>query len=772
MEAESQAENMNEEQTYEWESITTELNITKPVNEIQICDVLGKSLNKLGKWEAFYEMYAKRMGFGTRKDDVRRSHGVIVMRRWVCCSEGYKRITITETQRKKRPHDVTRTGCQAALRILLTQPSNTWKCKEFSTIHNHDLASSSEVQFLRSYRVVSDGLLAQVRSMNSVGIKTANIMSHVALQSGGYERMPCQLRDVYNRVAGAKREEKIETDSEGALGFLDCLAERDPNFFVVYQVDEENRLANLFWADGNSRVDYVAFGDVLGFDTTYMTNEYNKPLTVLIGVNHHFNTCIFGFALLLHEKLPSYRWLLQKFLECHGDKKPNVVVTDQDVAMKQAIMEHMPDVTHRLCAWHLNTNASKKVKDPIFLKMFKDLMYNYYEEEDFEARWLDVVQTQQLTDNEWCQTTFDTRKQWAETYLRGSFVAGMRTTQRCESINSALKKFLEKNYCLREFVTTIDMTVSKLRHNETANDFKSRCTRPHPPNPTCLTTYYNQCAEFYTRTMYHKVAEQLDLENNYFVISEEQEGEWQIYTIGKFQHPEVRYRVHYCEGQRALHCSCMLYESQGYPCRHLWATIKRLNIRRIPNTLLMKRWSKSAKTNLHLHFNPPAQEQQHIYEMARFGSLSSLTYNFTFYAAKTEDSYTRAKEEIERLTLMFKEEFEMSSNPEGQTPQPGRYRNNPNIIKDPEVVRTKGTGNPREGPNGEQIPRNSRHCRICRSSGHDYRRCPNRQQNTGSQGQQSAHNQPTTDSFNEHSNAYFPEPPSTTQESYYGHSYI
>ncbi|XP_060968383.1 protein FAR-RED IMPAIRED RESPONSE 1-like [Cannabis sativa] len=160
-------------------------------------------------------------------------------------------------------------------------------------------------------------------------------MSHVALQSGGYEKMPCQLRDVYNRVAGAKREEKIETDSEGAPGFLDCLAEKDPNFFVVYQVDDENRLANLF-ADGNSRVDYVAFGDVLGFDTTYMTNEYNKPLTVLIGVNHHFNTCIFGFALLLHEKLPSYSWLLQKFLECHGDKKPSVVVTDQDAAMKQS----------------------------------------------------------------------------------------------------------------------------------------------------------------------------------------------------------------------------------------------------------------------------------------------------------------------------------------------------------------------------------------------------------------------------------------------------
>ncbi|KAM6551055.1 hypothetical protein CsatB_000863 [Cannabis sativa] len=143
------------------------------------------------------------------------------------------------------------------------------------------------------------------------------------------------------------------------------------------------------------------------------------------------------------------------------------------------------------------------------------------------------------------------------------------------------------------------MTASKLRHNETSNDFKRKCTRPHPPNPTCLTTYYNQCAKFYTRNMYHKVTKYLDLENNYFVLGQEDEGEWQIFTIGKFQHPEVQYRVHYYEGQRTLHCSRMLYESREYPCRHLCGTMKRLNMRRIPNTLLMKRWSKIAKTNLH-----------------------------------------------------------------------------------------------------------------------------------------------------------------------------
>ncbi|XP_062075121.1 protein FAR1-RELATED SEQUENCE 3-like [Humulus lupulus] len=127
-------------------------------------------------------------------------------------------------------------------------------------------------------------------------------------------RTGCQVALRVVRVAGAKREEKIKTDSERALGFLDCLSKKDPNFFVVYQVDEDNCLANLLWPDGTSHLDYVAFRDVLGFDTTYMTNEYNKPLTVMAGVNHHFHTYIFGFALLLHEKQVSYSWLLRVFL--------------------------------------------------------------------------------------------------------------------------------------------------------------------------------------------------------------------------------------------------------------------------------------------------------------------------------------------------------------------------------------------------------------------------------------------------------------------------
>ena len=49
----------------------------------------------------------------------------------------------------------------------------------------------------------------------------------------------------------------LETDLEGSLGYLDCLSQRDPDFYVEYQVDEEYRLSNLVGADSNSTQDYV-----------------------------------------------------------------------------------------------------------------------------------------------------------------------------------------------------------------------------------------------------------------------------------------------------------------------------------------------------------------------------------------------------------------------------------------------------------------------------------------------------------------------------------
>ena len=42
----------------------------------------------------------------------------------------------------------------------------------------------------------------------------------------------------------------------------------DLNFSYAIQVDLDNLITNIFWADGRMKLDYEYFGDVMCFDTT------------------------------------------------------------------------------------------------------------------------------------------------------------------------------------------------------------------------------------------------------------------------------------------------------------------------------------------------------------------------------------------------------------------------------------------------------------------------------------------------------------------------
>ena len=202
------------------------------------------------------------------------------------------------------------------------------------------------------------------------------------------------------------------------------------------------------------------FGEVLAFDTTYKTNKYNKPLTILIEVNHHFETCVFRFALLVDETSKTFCWLLKVFLDCISGNKPSVVLTYGDPAMRAGIVEFLPNTRHRLCAWHLGINATQKVKKFAFNAELEDLLCNFYIEDEFETKWHNLLVTLELIDHEWCLQMYDKKKLWVEAFLRGCFVAGMKTTHHCESMNLALKKFLTTSYPIKDFVKEIDLALA------------------------------------------------------------------------------------------------------------------------------------------------------------------------------------------------------------------------------------------------------------------------------------------------------------------------
>ncbi|CAL1353892.1 unnamed protein product [Linum trigynum] len=70
-------------------------------------------------------------------------------------------------------------------------------------------------------------------------------------------------------------------------------ASMDPAFFYEIQVDINEEIASIFWADGRMRMDYFYFGDTISFDTTYRTNKNDRPLALFVGFNNYRETCVF-----------------------------------------------------------------------------------------------------------------------------------------------------------------------------------------------------------------------------------------------------------------------------------------------------------------------------------------------------------------------------------------------------------------------------------------------------------------------------------------------
>lgn len=44
-------------------------------------------------------------------------------------------------------------------------------------------------------------------------------------------------------------------------------------------------------------VAYEEFGDIITFDTTYLTNKYDMPFAPFVGVNHHGHSILLGYQM-------------------------------------------------------------------------------------------------------------------------------------------------------------------------------------------------------------------------------------------------------------------------------------------------------------------------------------------------------------------------------------------------------------------------------------------------------------------------------------------
>ncbi|KAM0879255.1 hypothetical protein ACQ4PT_034350 [Festuca glaucescens] len=259
---------------------------------------------------SFYNKYAETIGFSIRRSSGHKvkNSSTMQQRTFTCSRQGYRGDDKREdTFSYSRPE--TRCGCTARMKISLR--NGFYDVYEFEASHNHILAPGTMAHFLRSQRKLIEAQIANAEVAKSVGISNKATIDLIAKQAGGIENLGCTREDMKNRLYSKRTIQAKEGDTGGVLEYMEKKVSEDVNFYYSIQVDEDDLITNIFWADSKMVSDYVMFGDVICFDTTYKKLDDGRPFGLIVGVNNHKKL----LYLVLHFSMMKPLKVLVGFLE-------------------------------------------------------------------------------------------------------------------------------------------------------------------------------------------------------------------------------------------------------------------------------------------------------------------------------------------------------------------------------------------------------------------------------------------------------------------------
>ncbi|XP_017441315.1 protein FAR-RED IMPAIRED RESPONSE 1-like [Vigna angularis] len=164
---------------------------------------------------------------------------------------------------------------------------------------------------------------------DDAGVRINKSFLSIVTDASGFENMDFVERDARNYIGQHRISLCKDGDGQALLRHFSSMKDLNNEFFYDIALDEGNKFCSVFWADARSRAACEEFGDVVSFDTTYLTNKYDMTFAPFVGVNHYGHSILLGCGLLSSEETASFVWLFQSWLRCMGNKAPDGIITDQ-----------------------------------------------------------------------------------------------------------------------------------------------------------------------------------------------------------------------------------------------------------------------------------------------------------------------------------------------------------------------------------------------------------------------------------------------------------
>ncbi|KAK9668709.1 hypothetical protein RND81_13G080100 [Saponaria officinalis] len=484
-----------------------------------ICGSLVGQTNKdLNELFELYCQHATKVGFSVRKSTQRLVKGTLIVKEkhYVCSNEGQRcEALLNETKKRKVPE--TRTKCDAKVIVKLRE-EGVYEVVAHTLVHNHPLTRFQWQHLHRSERKMDD------------------FKEHTR-------------KDHYKFVSKLKMNDILVGDAHNLVDKFCKQKNVEPEFFFRFQIDNDNRLTSIFWRDSMMREDFEVYGDVMVYDTTQRTNEYNLFCSPFVGVNNHWSNVMFGCAFI---------W-----------KCPTTIFTDQDTAIATAISTVFPTTRHRLCLWHIQKNAVK------FKFEFRDCLIGCYDVEEFEKCW---------------DTMIERYEKWCTAHNKDFFSAGIISSQRSESANNAIGFKASKTTSLTEFYRLYTETVQTWRATEA--DLEFRCSRSTPILAFSGSDLLKHAAEMYTITLYEDFQKEFCIAMSGYAKVIVFASHIMTFEVALNEQYKQSHKVSYNLVEITFSCTCRNFDETGWLCFHIIRVMHINSIFKIPNIYIKKRWTK------------------------------------------------------------------------------------------------------------------------------------------------------------------------------------
>nr|GEX57094.1 hypothetical protein [Tanacetum cinerariifolium] len=419
-------------------------------------------------------------------------------------------------------------GCKARVVFDMVVDTTKYILTTFNVEHNHELDRVEHKHLSKAERKLTynDQLfIIKAANANIGAVRAHNLYTGLKVSSSVHGTQT-EFKNLTRGVNFFIR----DSDTQMLITRIEQRQEFTKDFSFDYFV-EDAELYGLFLADEVAKCNYKEFGDMLSFDATYKTNK---------------------------ETAKVYGWLLRAFKKTFV-RPPNILVTDQDGAMRLAVVADFPESKHRLCMWHIMQKIPAKsvsiiYDDTDFKDKFGKIVWNMFiGPEKFEDRWNKLMEEFNLV-------------------ITSGFQRCIVSDHHGSSLSLLILHYAEhvvEVYTRKHFI--------RVQKEIVAGSWL--CSISDMSSGEGCTV----CIIDEEKIKPIGLPEVIDKESTLENVEEE---------INLHQKVIGHYKVLYNKGDGLVSYCCQLFVRSGILCRHIFCVFKNIKVSFIPDQYILRHWTK------------------------------------------------------------------------------------------------------------------------------------------------------------------------------------